>query len=82
MLRMKCLNIIIVLAIGTLLSACGNDEWNKTDQNKLLKRCMDEGGAKSYCKCYLSKAMEAYPSAKEVDDLDFEAAVELSINCE
>lgn len=79
---MKWHKIVLILGIGILLAGCSNAEWNKADKDKLMERCMSEGGAKSYCKCYLSNAMKAYPNAKDVEELDFEAAVELSINCE
>ncbi len=82
MFRMKSYSIALILGLGVLAVSCANEEWSSVDQNKLLDRCLAEGGTKSYCKCYLSNAMKAYPNAKDMDDLDFEASVELSIDCE
>tara|TARA_B110000046_G_C12961418_1_gene384745 strand:+ start:1048 stop:1296 length:249 start_codon:yes stop_codon:yes gene_type:complete len=79
----KNINILtLIFGIGLLLVSCSNSEWNAIDQKKLMKQCTDEGGSKSYCKCYLKNAMKAYPNAKDMEDLDFEASVELSLECE
>lgn len=64
------------------LAACGGNDWSRKDQRKLLDRCRAEGGTSSYCKCYLVHAMEQYPNAEDVETLDFESAVELSIDCQ
>ena len=82
MFRMKLQIVVFLFSFGLLLVSCGNKEWRSIDQNKLMKRCMTEGGSKSYCKCYLKNAMAAYPNAKDMNELDFEESVELSINCE
>lgn len=73
---------IVTLFFGILLFSCSNAEWSSVDQNRLLDRCLAEGGTKSYCKCYLKNAMKAYPNPRDMDNLDFEASVELSIDCE
>lgn len=64
------------------LSACGDAEWDSKDKNALLDRCQSEGGTKSYCKCYLENAMKEYPNAEDMDEIDFESAVELSLGCD
>jgi len=68
--------LIVLFTVG-----CSAENWKKDDQDKLLKRCLAEGGTKSYCKCYLENAMEKYPDATAMDNLDFESAVDLSIDC-
>ena len=73
---------LICLFTGLILTSCANSEWSSDDQNKLLDRCQNEGGNRSYCKCYLKNAMEEYPNAEDIDEIDFESAVELSIDCE
>lgn len=79
--RMK-IGFFGLLILTVSLTACGGSEWSRKDQRKLLDRCRAEGGSSSYCKCYLSKAMEQYPNADDVETLDFESAVELSIDCQ
>ncbi len=81
MSQIKSYSIALILGLGILAASCGSEEWSSVDQNKLLDRCIAEGGTKSYCKCYLSNAMKAYPDADDMDDLDFESSVELSIDC-
>lgn len=75
-------SLFIALSSVLLLFSCGQSQWSKDDQDKLLKRCISEGGSKSYCKCYLENAMNEYPNAEDMETLDFESAVELSLGCE
>jgi len=72
---------LILFTFTVLFQACGESEWDSEDQKALVKRCLAEGGSKSYCKCYLKNAMETYPDAEDMEDLDFESAVELSVDC-
>lgn len=75
-------NLVVVSIVGFIANACGGNEWSRKDQRKLLDRCEAEGGTSSYCKCYLKNAMEQYPNAEDVETIDFESAVELSIDCQ
>lgn len=74
--------ILSILLLQFIAVACGNGEWDRAEQRKLLDRCEAEGGSSSYCKCYLKNAMEQYPNAEDIETLDFESAVELSIDCQ
>lgn len=82
MLKIKFQVFLLLFGIGFLFHSCGSSEWSGSEKDRLTKRCRDEGGSKSYCKCYLKNAMKAFPNAKDMEDLDFETSVELSINCE
>lgn len=64
------------------LISCNSGSWSRTNKKALIKKCRAEGGSKDYCNCYLEKAMEKYPIASDMDKIDFETAVELSLNCE
>lgn len=67
--------------ISITLLACSDSEWSSEDKGKLIDRCRAEGGTRAYCNCYLENAMEKYPIASEMDQMDFETAVELSLEC-
>jgi len=75
-------NGLYVFGVSIVLTACGGDPWTGAEKDRLVDRCREEGGSRSYCKCYLKNAMESYPNADDVEELDFESAVELSIGCE
>lgn len=72
--------LFLIFCAG-IMTSCGGDPWTSAEKDRLIDRCREEGGSKTYCKCYLKNAMEAYPDAEEVEELDFESAVELSIDC-
>jgi len=61
--------------------SCGSSTWTSEQRSNLLDRCDAEGGSRSYCNCYLENAMQAYPNAADMDEIDFETAVELSLDC-
>lgn len=62
--------------------SCSGNEWTSDQQETFLKECAAEGGAGSYCKCYLEKVMEKYPNHADSKNLDFESAVEMAKSCE
>lgn len=72
---------IMVLFLFVTGSACRSNSWSRQDKKALLKKCRAEGGSKSYCKCYLDTAMDNYPVVNDMDKIDFETAVELSLKC-
>lgn len=76
----KCISFSFVLIVFILMG-CGSQGWNSNDQNAIIKRCKAEGGSRKYCNCYLENAMKKYNSAEELDQISFEEAVELSLNC-
>jgi hypothetical protein len=71
----------ILTAVSSGMIACSDSEWSSEDKGKLIDRCRAEGGTRAYCNCYLENAMEKYPIASEMDQMDFETAVELSLEC-
>ncbi len=78
------LNYVIKTPILTLMIgfySCGSSTWTADQKSNLRDRCEAEGGSSSYCDCYLENAMETYPNAEDMDELDFESAVELSLDC-
>ena len=79
---MKISSVYIIVLLSVVSFSCGESKWKKKDRDDLKKRCLVEGGSRSYCNCYLENAMAAYPNAQDVYDLSFEEAVELSLNCE
>ena len=78
-MKRRILGILLLLFFAV---ACGTGEWARADQRKLLDRCAAEGGSSSYCNCYLKNAIEQYPNAEDIETLDFESAVELSMDCQ
>ncbi len=74
--------IVLSIGIGCTVFSCSSAEWSKKDKDALKKRCLQEGGSRSYCKCYLKNAMKVYDNADEMKDISFEEAVELSLNCD
>lgn len=64
------------------LSACSSDPWTQEEKNILLDQCDAEGGKKSYCNCYLEKAMEKYPIYADFESRSFEQGVEIAVECE
>lgn len=62
--------------------ACNESNWSKAEKDVIYERCRTEGGSRSYCNCYLQNAMEKFDSAEALEDIDFETAYELSLNCE
>ena len=61
--------------------SCAESPWTDDEQNKFKSECMVEGGATSYCKCYMTQVMAKYPVYSDTDYMSFEEAVELSKNC-
>jgi hypothetical protein len=62
--------------------ACSDSNWSKQDKDTVYERCRQEGGSRSYCNCYLKNAMEKFENPAAMEDIDFETAFELSLNCE
>lgn len=76
---MKSLFLLLTLA---LLASCSNDSWTSKEKDTFFTGCINEGGAKNYCECYMEKVMEKNPIAEDVNDLDYETKIELSKDCE
>ncbi len=72
---------ILIFGIFMTLLACDNDNWTSTEKENFILECIDEGGSKAYCNCFLDKMMTYSPIAEEVDRIDFETKVELSKDC-
>ncbi len=68
--------LLIFLFAMTLFAACNNNKgWSIADNQKGMKRCMDEvegkvddKTGKKYCSCVLEKVMAKYPSFDVADD--------------
>jgi hypothetical protein len=73
-------NIINILFL-VFLTACSNSPWTKTEKTEFIDACMNEGGSKSYCKCYMENVMQQYPIKEDANQLDFETKIELSKDC-
>jgi hypothetical protein len=71
----------LLTSVSGGISACSGSEWSSEDKGELIDRCRAEGGSRAYCNCYLENAMEKFPIASEMDQMDFETAVELSLEC-
>lgn len=72
---------IILLASLFLVASCSHSAWSGPQKKELVKRCKAEGGSSAYCNCYLENAMKLYPNPEDMNEIDFESAVELSLNC-
>ena len=72
----------MVLVVAVMVTACSGSPWSRADRNALIKRCRAEGGTRSYCNCYLEKAMEKFPHAADMETISFEDAVDLSLDCQ
>lgn len=72
---------LIGITVALISFSCGSSNWTKADRDQLKERCLSEGGSRSYCNCYLENAMKAYPNAEDMENISFEQAVELSLNC-
>jgi len=73
---------LLFLGAFLLATACSEREWSKEEKDKIYDRCREEGGSRSYCNCYLQNAMEKFHDPEELEEIDFETAFELSLNCE
>ncbi len=74
-------NLLLVLAVF-IVSSCSSEAWNKEEQGTFIDECIEEGGSKSYCTCFMNKTMEEYPIYEDSKEIKFEEAVELSKNCD
>ena len=63
------------------ISSCRHDSWSDQEKDDFVDTCIDEGGTKKYCKCFLKKNMEKYPRYEDSNEISFEEAVELSKEC-
>ena len=81
MIRVRGVYPILLVMLTVWFSSCSSDGWSRKEKSKLIDRCRVEGGSRSYCKCYLENAMNTYPAAEDMEDIEFEKAVALSINC-
>jgi len=69
----------LVLVISFL--SCSNDNWSTDEKNIFLTGCINEGGSKVYCECYLENVMQYSPIAEDANALDYETKIELSKDC-
>jgi hypothetical protein len=72
---------IVFISIFILLVSCSTTPWSKTEKSEFINACMNEGGSKSYCKCYMENVMQEYPIKEDANQLDFETKIELSKDC-
>jgi len=75
------MKLIFKISVFLVLVSCSSDPWTEKEQKTFVNECIAEGGAKSYCECYKNNAMSEFKRYKDVADMSFEKAVELSNNC-
>lgn len=73
---------LFVLSILIIFTSCSNESWSSKEKDVFYTGCINEGGSKDYCECYLEKVMLKSPIAADANDMDFETKIELSIGCE
>lgn len=78
--RIFCVNLLI-LCFVFMFTGCAEENWSEQDQNEFVEACEEEGGKKSYCKCFMKNAMDRFPISDDADNMSFEEAVELSKDC-
>ena len=78
----RLINRILIFTLLAITSACAEKEWSKSEKDKVYDQCRQEGGSRSYCNCYLNNVMEKFHDPDELEEVDFETAYELSLNCE
>jgi len=76
---MKALVILCILAI---FSSCSSDTWTSKEKDIFFTGCINEGGSKNYCECYMEKVMQKNPIADDAVEMDYEMKIELSKDCE
>jgi hypothetical protein len=73
--------VITLILCLVLLVGCAKNPWSRQEQKQFLTGCLNEGGSKSYCNCYLQNVMDKYPIKEDADHIDFETKIELSKDC-
>lgn len=82
MLILKRMKKIFSLSLVVLVVSCSNDTWSDKERSVFFTGCINEGGSKDYCECYLEKVMYKNPIAEDANDMDYETKIELSKNCD
>lgn len=72
---------IIYISAFILTTACSNSPWTKQEKKQFINACMNEGGSKSYCNCYMENVMSEYPIKEDANNMDFESKIEFSKDC-
>ncbi|MCB9223932.1 MAG: hypothetical protein R2780_07020 [Crocinitomicaceae bacterium] len=72
---------LFYISFLVLLSSCGGDPWSNNEKSEFINGCIDEGGKRRYCDCFMKNTMEKYPRYEDSHDISFEEAVELSKDC-
>lgn len=72
---------IVYISVLVLITACSNSPWTKQEKKQFINACVNEGGSKSYCKCYMENVMKEYPIKEDANSIDFETKIELSKDC-
>ena len=70
-----------LIIISFLILSCSDGTWTSEESNTFINGCINEGGSKAYCECYLENVMEEYPIAEDSEKMDFETKIELSKMC-
>ncbi len=73
---------IFILSIVLTLNSCSNDSWSSHEKDVFFTGCINEGGSKEYCECYMENVMQKNPIADDAHEMDYETKIELSKDCE
>jgi hypothetical protein len=76
------MKILFTLTFLIVLSSCTSENWTSEQQDTFFTGCINEGGSKEYCECYMEKVMEKNPIADDANGMDYETKIELSKDCE
>jgi len=76
------MKVLIILVLVLMITSCSTDSWSTKEKDVFFTGCINEGGSKKYCECYLEKVMQKNPIADDANDLDYEMKIELSKDCD
>jgi len=76
------MKVLVILCIFVILSSCSSDSWTSKEKDFFFTGCINEGGSKNYCECYMEKVMRKNPIADDAVEMDYEMKIELSKDCE
>lgn len=89
-MKKNLLIICLILALATLLSACGgasNSKWTAKDKEnavngcKLGKKNADPAKAEKFCGCYLEKVMTLSPDPVKQSEIPMDQVTKLNADC-
>ena len=76
------MKIVLTFILLAIFVSCSNDSWTSKEKDVFYTGCINEGGSKKYCECYMEKVMEKHPIADDASEMDYEMKIELSKDCE